>query len=214
MNAPLLEVELTLHFDAVQLNTEKLRYFQTLNAEFLPFQEAADAPVVSVFYSKNRAEAVFVSEDQIQIRSTAGASFPGRKLHWSGVIESFLDVFSISTITGLSLCYLNEIELHDLNSFRNYMNISFEMPPALMERIEFFRSEFTYKYDFGEIHVWLQPDWEDQSDSYCILLSLESRHVEPIVSLNVIGKIQQLHEGIKDVFHQILSRDFIERLPQ
>lgn len=214
MDTPLLEVELTLHFNSIEMDGNKLRYFQTINGENLPIDEKGELPVLTVFHSKNRTESFSVSADRIKIRSIQGTSYPRLREHWSRLIESFMDVFSIHALSGISLCYLNEIELQNLSSFGNYVNISFDMPPALMERIEFFRSEFTYKYDFGEIHVFLQPDWEDRSESYCILLSLESRHLQAVAAKEVLGKIQQLHEGIKDVFRQILSRDFINRLPQ
>ena len=214
MNPPLLKVELTLHFDPIAVTGDKLRYFQGINSELLPVSEIMDPPLICAYSSMDGMESMLISTDQIRLLSARGVSFPRLRRSWSRLIEAFLDVFGISILDQVSLVYLNEIELQNLQSFRNYLNISFEMPPALMERIEFFRSEFTYKYDFGEIHVWLQPDWDETSESYCIQLSLESRRVEKIAKNNVPTYVQQLHEGIKDAFHQILSRDFIERLPQ
>lgn len=214
MNPPLLEVELTLHFDRTTVTAEQLRYFQSINSDFLPVYEPGEAPSLAVFHSKNRTEALHVSDDQIQMRSMEGTSFPKLRQHWSRLIESFLDVIGIESINRVSLLYLNEIELMDLNNFGDYVNISFGMPPALMERIEFFRSEFIYKYDFGEIHVWLQPDWEDKTETYCVQLSLESRRLETLARNEIIPTVQLMHEGIKDAFHQILARDFIDRLPQ
>lgn len=214
MNPPLLKVELTIHFEPTVLTGDQLRYFQGINSDLLPVSEAGDPPLVCVYHSVNRQESMLISADQVRLINTGGASFPKLRQRWTRLIESFLDVFHINAANCVSLLYLNEIELQDLRTFRDYLNISFEMPPALMERIEFFRSEFTYKYDFGEIHVWLQPDWEDATETYCIQLSLESRRVETLDKESVLSCLQNLHEGIKDAFHQILSRDFIERLPQ
>ena len=214
MNPPLLQVELTLHFDRAAMTPDRLRYYQSINSDLLPLHEPGEAPVAWVFYSSDRTESLLVSEDQIQFQSRKGTSFPRLRQVWMRLTESFLDVMGIDSVSRVSLLYVNEIELLDLHGFRDYVNISFDMPPALMERIEFFRSEFRYKYEFGEIHVWLQPDWEDASESYCIQLSLESRCMDRLTRDRIQTCVQQLHEGIKDAFHLILSKDFIDRLPQ
>jgi len=192
MNPPLLEVTLQLHFDEIAYAQDKLEYF----------------------YQMAGASKTVVQPGRLEIHSDTGVSYPRLRPEWGKLLASFLDVFEIRQINQLSLCYLNEIPLQALSSFQDYLNISFAMPEPLEERFEFFRSEFTYKYDFGEIKVWIQPDWDEQIEAYCLQLSLESLHIGDIQAKDVAAKIQELHLGNKDVFRQILSQDFIRQLPQ
>jgi uncharacterized protein (TIGR04255 family) len=213
MNPPLIEVNLSLLFDPLTLSEDRLQYFYRMNNDLLPDVKTVEHPAIASYISLDRNDSVLIGSEQIQIRSMKGVSFPRLRSNWTRVIDSFVDTFNIQSIRQISLSYLNEIAIQDLQNFRNYMNISFQMPSSLKERIGFFRSEFTYKYDFGEIHVWLQPDWDDQLENYCIQLSLESRHLKPVQREELFPRMQQLHEGIKDVFHQILSQNFIRQLP-
>lgn len=213
MNPPLIEVNLSLQFDALTISQDRLQYFYRMNSDLLPEVKPVEHPSLACYVSIDRDDSILIGNDHIQIRSTKGVSFPRLRSNWTRMIDSFVDTFNIKSIRQTSLSYLNEIALQDLQSFRNYLNISFQMPSVLKERIGFFRSEFTYQYDFGEIHVWLQPDWDDQLENYCIQLSLESRHLKPVQREELFPRMQQLHEGIKDVFHQILSQNFIRQLP-
>jgi hypothetical protein len=88
------------------------------------------------------------------------------------------------------------------------------MPSYLNDRFEFFRSEFTYKYEFGQIKVWLQPDWDDVLQNYCIQLNLESIQGGRVGRSELLPTMQRLHDGIKEVFRQILSDTYIKQLPQ
>ncbi|HJZ12225.1 MAG TPA: hypothetical protein VJ521_08745 [Acidobacteriota bacterium] len=203
MQPPLVEVVVELQFDAVQLSNEKLQYFYHLNSDSLPESEGTpeDSPIS-------------ISAESVKLASRRGVSFPALRSTWTPLLDSFLAIFSIHQLKQLSLSYQNEIPIEDLRSFRNYLNINFEMPETLKERVEFFRSEFTYKYPFGEIKVWLQPDWDEEMENYCVQLNLEARHIGNVATPDLYPAIQQLHEGIKDVFRQILSQDYIRSLPQ
>jgi uncharacterized protein (TIGR04255 family) len=186
-----------VQFDPVTLPEDRLQYFERIHKDLLAGEKA-----------------IQIATDRLELASSAGQSFPRLRPKWEPLITSFLDLFGISEVHGVSLQYLNEIELQDLRSFRETVNVSFEMPEALKERIEFFRTEFTYRYDFGEIHVWLQPDWDDEAETYCIQLSLESRRPEKLPRQDLFDVIQKLHDGIRDVFRQILAEDYIRQLPQ
>jgi len=214
MNPPLLEILLQLHFEPIELTSDRLQYFYRMNNDLLPETKAADEPNVACYLSMDRLDCLTISPECAELHSKRGVSFPTLRSSWARLLGSLLRIFSVSVLKQISLAYFNEIPIDDLRTFRTYMNIGIEMPAALRERVEFFRSEFTYKYDFGEIKVWLQPDWNDQMQNYCIQLNLESRQLGPLEPEQLIAKIQQLHEGIKDVFRQILSEDYIRSLPQ
>ena len=190
---PLIEVTLELQFPSIEASQERLAFVhQTLPA----------------------SESIFVEEDRLELRSNEGVSYGRLREHWSTVIPMALDTLGVVSLASVSLAYLNEIPLQDLRNFQNYLNITIEMPIALKDRIEFFRSEFTYKYDFGEIRVWLQPDWDDQIDGYCIQLNLESRNQESIAAEGLIPLLDRMHSGLKDVFRQVLADQYVKRLPQ
>ena len=194
MNPPLLEVRLQLHFDPVLLAEDRLQYFFKINS---------DSP-----------NDIRILNDRIELTSDRGVSFPRLRSDWTRILDSFFDTFRISTLNMISLAYLNEIPIQNLRDFRGLLNLRIEMPASLTDRFEFFRTECTYKYDFGEIRVWLQPDWDEQIESYCIQLNLESRHVGLVRSENLFLKLQELHDGIKTVFREILSDSYIRELPQ
>ena len=194
MNPPLLEVILQLHFDPVLLAEDRLQYFFKINSD-----------------SSND---IRILTDRIELSSNRGVSFPRLRSDWTRILDSFFDIFRIHSLNHISLGYLNEIPIQDLRDFRNLLNLRIEMPPSLNDRFEFFRTECTYKYDFGEIRVWLQPDWDEQLEEYCIQLNLESRHAGVVRTEDIFPKLQELHEGIKDLFRQILSEAYIRQLPQ
>lgn len=194
MNPPLLEVVLQLSFDSVLLAEDRLQYFFDIN--------------------RDSQDNVRIFTDRIELSSSRGVSFSRLRSDWTRILDSFLDTFRITSLNQISLAYLNEIPLEDLRDFRNFLNLRIEMPPSLNERFEFFRTECTYKYDFGEIQVWLQPDWNEQMDSYCIQLNLESRHIGQVRSGDLFLQLQELHDGIKVVFREILSESYIRQLPQ
>ena len=190
---PLVEVSLQLQFDPIEASQDRLAFVdQTLPP----------------------SESISVGENNLELRSSQGVSYTGLRDHWSTVLPIALDTLGVSTLQSVSLAYLNEIPLQDLRNFQNYLNISIEMPMALKDRIEFFRSEFTYQYEFGEIRVWLQPDWDEQIDAYCIQLTLESRNRETIDAEHLISLLDQMHSGLKDVFRQVLADHYIKQLPQ
>ena len=211
---PLLEVILQLQFDRAELPKDRVQYFYRMNSDLLPETGIAEKPQVASFQSIDGSDLIAFSEVQSELRSQIGVSFPRLRSRWTRILDSFLDIFSIPAVTRVSLSYLNEIPLEDLRSFRSYVNIGFDMPTLLYDRFEFFRSEFTYKYDFGLIKVWLQPDWDEAMESYCIQLNLLSIHEGLIERSELLFVIQQLHDGIKDVFRQILSEAYIKQLPQ
>jgi uncharacterized protein (TIGR04255 family) len=190
MQPPLVEVVLELHFDTVQMAGERLQFFSALS------------------------DATSVTADSLRIVSRRGVSFPALRSEWNPLLDTFFTSFAITEVKKISLAYQNEIPIEDLRSFRNYLNINFEMPEILQERVEFFRSEFTYQYAFGAIKVWLQPDWDEELDTYCVQLNLAAQHTGSVRSEDLYPAIQRLHEGIKDVFRQILSEDYIRSLPQ
>jgi uncharacterized protein (TIGR04255 family) len=191
--SPLLEVSLQLHFDPNDVAQERLAFVD----QTLP-----------------HSESIVIRSDRLELHSSQKVSFGRLRDHWSTLLPMMLNTAGITTLNSVSLSYLNEIPLQDLRNFQNYLSISFQMPASLKDRIEFFRTEFTYSYDFGEIRVWLQPDWDDQIDGYCIQLSMESRTPGPVSVSDLIPLIDQMHSGLKDVFRQILSEDYIRRLPQ
>ena len=195
ISIPLLEVLLRIEFTTIAVPQERFGYLE----QILP---------------PDGSESVSVSENCLELRSTRKISFSRLRDFWSTLLELTLNTLEITTVDSISLSYLNEIPLQDLRNFQNYLNISIEMPVTLKDRIEFFRSEFTYKYEFGEIRVWLQPDWDDALDGYCIQLNLESQNREKVPVENLIPAIDQLHAGLKDVFRQVLSLDYIKQLPQ
>jgi len=194
LNPPLLEVILQLHFDPVLLAEDRLQYFFKMNS---------DSP-----------GDVRIFTDRIELSSNRGISFPRLRSDWTRILDSFFDTFRIASLNQISLAYLNEIPLQDLRDFRNLLNLRIEMPPSLNDRFEFFRTECTYKYDFGEIRVWLQPDWDEQIESYCIQLNLESLHIGQVRTDHLFLRLQELHDGIKTVFREILSESYIRQLPQ
>lgn len=214
MNPPLLEVVLELNYKQIELSEERVSYFYRANADVLPNAKGKDERAAACFASVDDNESVILCADQIELRSLHGVSLPRLRSQWGKILASFFDIFGISELHEISLSYLNEIPLQDLRSFRDYLNLSFEMPTTLKERVEFFRSEFTYKYPFGQIKVWLQPDWDDAMENYCIQLNLESLNRGPIASADILGRLQELHDGIKDVFRQVLAEDYIRQLPQ
>jgi uncharacterized protein (TIGR04255 family) len=192
---PLLEVVLRIEFEKITVPQERFGFLEQL----LP---------------PDKSEAISIGADSLELRSARKISFGGLRDFWSTLLESTLNTLEISTLDSISLSYLNEIPLQDLRDFQQYLNVSIEMPPTLKDRIEFFRTEFTYKYDFGEIRVWLQPDWDDQLDGYCILLNMESRKGGPVPVDELIPAIDRMHTGLKDVFRQVLSENYVRRLPQ
>ncbi len=214
MNPPLLEVNLNVHFSQLDFSPDRLAYFEKQNSHWKRLERKGEDPGVVWFSGPDEHELLLLSAEQLQIKSTGGVSYPRLRPGWMRLVNSLSDAFELCTTRQISLSYLNEIPIDDLRSFRNYLNISFDMPVSLKERIEFFRSEFTYSYPFGEIHVWLQPDWDDQLENYCIQLSMESRMSGAVACRDLEGALQQLHEGIKDVFHQVMAEDYIRQLPQ
>jgi uncharacterized protein (TIGR04255 family) len=193
VQTPLIEVRLQLQFDAMDASQERLAFVD----QTLP-----------------ETETILVGPQNIELHSTQKVSFGRLKDHWSMTLPMILSTLGIDSMKSVSLSYLNEIPLHDLRNFQNFVNISFDMPEALKDRIEFFRTEFTCKYDFGEIKVWLQPDWDDQIEGYSIQLNMESRNPGPVPVDDLIPVIEQMHTGLKDMFHQIIGDDYIRQLPQ
>jgi uncharacterized protein (TIGR04255 family) len=192
---PLEEVLLRVEFEAKEIPQERFGFIEQL----LP---------------PDGTESVHIVQNAIELRSNRKISFARLRDFWTTLLESTFATLDVSTVNVISLSYLNEIPLQDLRNFQEYMNISIEMPEALKDRIEFFRTEFTYKYDFGEVRVWLQPDWNDGIDGYCIQFNMESRKQEPVVVENLIPAIDAMHNGLKDVFRQVLSEDYLAQLPQ
>ena len=190
---PLLEVVLQLQFDPNDMAQERLAFVD----QTLP-----------------HSESLVIRADRLELHSSEKVSFGRLRDHWSTLLPMILNTAGITTLNSVSLSYSNEIPLQDLRNFQNYLNISFEMPASLKDRIEFFRTEFTYRYEFGEIRVWLQPDWDDQIDGYCIQLNMESRHPGPVDIGDLIPVLDEMHSGLKDVFRQILSEGYVRSLPQ
>lgn len=190
---PLLEVVLQLRFDPNDLAQERLAFVD----QTLP-----------------HSESIVIRTDRLELYSNQKVSFGRLRDNWSTLLPMILSTAGITTLNSVSLSYSNEIPLQDLRNFQNYLNISFEMPASLKDRIEFFRTEFTYRYEFGEIRVWLQPDWDDQLDAYCIQLNMESRHSGPVNIADLIPILDEMHSGLKDVFRQILSEGYVRSLPQ
>ena len=190
---PLLEVTLRLHFDPNDMAQERLAFID----QTLP-----------------HSESILIRADRLELHSSQKVSFGRLRDQWSTLLPMILDTAGITTLNSVSLSYSNEIPLQDLRNFQTYLNISFEMPPTLKDRIEFFRTEFTYRYEFGEIRVWLQPDWDDQIDGYCIQLNMESLNAGPVNIADLIPILDEMHSGLKDVFRQILSEGYVRSLPQ
>jgi uncharacterized protein (TIGR04255 family) len=190
---PLLEVVLQLQFDPNDMAQERLAFVD----QTLP-----------------HTESLVIRPDRLELHSSQKVSFGRLRDHWSMLLPMILNTAGINTLNSVSLSYSNEIPLQDLRNFQNYLNISFEMPATLKDRIEFFRTEFTYRYEFGEIRVWLQPDWDDQIDGYCIQLNMESRNPGPVNIADLILLLDEMHSGLKDVFRQILSDGYVRSLPQ
>jgi uncharacterized protein (TIGR04255 family) len=213
MNPPLLEVSLQLHFESAQFTEERLQYFYRLVGDLLPDSKKMPNQV-ACYTSIDKSSSLVLNRQLLELRSSAGISYPRLRSDWNRILSSFGDSFEVPEVQNVSLSYLNEIPLQDLQSFQNYLNISFAMPEPLEKRFEFFRSEFTYKYDFGEIKVWLQPDWDDELENYCLQLNLQSLQSGTVSTSALSTQLQELHDGMKDVFHQILSENFISQLPQ
>jgi uncharacterized protein (TIGR04255 family) len=190
---PLVEVNLQLQFETIDAPSDRLAF---VNQTLPP------------------TETILVDQDRLELRSTEGVSYGRLRDHWSTVLPIALDTLGVTNLASVSLAYLNEIPLQNLRDFQHYLNISIEMPTALKDRIEFFRSEFTYNYDFGEIRVWLQPDWDDKIDAYCIQLHLESRNRETTEADQLIPLLDRMHSGLKDVFKQVLADHYVKQLPQ
>jgi uncharacterized protein (TIGR04255 family) len=193
LRTPLVEVRLQLQFEPMDASRERLAFVD----QTLP-----------------ETETILVGPENIELHSTQKVSFGRLRDHWSMTLPMILNTLGIESMKSVSLSYLNDIPLQDLRNFQNYVNISFEMPEALKDRIGFFRTEFTYKYEFGEIRVWLQPDWDDEIDGYSIQLNMESRSPGPVMADDLIPVIDQMHSGLKDVFRQIMADDYIRQLPQ
>lgn len=214
MNPPLLEVVLRMQFPSSDAPEEQLNYFCRKVSDILPVVQSAEHPQIVSLHNLKRTAFLTFSSDHLELINKNGSSFPTLRPDWKPILEAAADCFQIRTISRLSLSYVNEIPIQDLRSFQDYLNFNIEMPLPLMERVEFFRTEFVYKYEFGEIRVWLQPDWDEQLESYAIQLSLESRRTGAMEAIRTPDYLQEMHEGIKDVFRQILSEDYIRQLPQ
>jgi len=214
MNPPLLEVNLDLEFRPLQYSAERLQFFGRENSKWLTQAPTLDGDSVACFATSGGKGLLTLGPESLQLKSTEGVSFARLRPGWMALVKSVQDVFEIPVCTQVSMSYFNQIPIVDLRSFRNYLNICFEMPSPLAERIEFFRTEFTYKFPFGDVHLWVQPDWEEKFENYCIQLSIEARAADPVAAPQLEGVLQKMHEGIKEVFHQVLSRDYISRLPQ
>jgi len=213
MNPPLLEVTLQVHFESAHFSDERLGYFYRLIADLFADSKKLSNQI-ACYTSIDKTSSLVLDRQLLELRSSAGISYPKLRSNWTHILSSFGDSFEVPEVQNVSLSYLNEIPLEDLQSFQNYVNISFAMPEPLEKRFEFFRSEFTYKYDFGEIKVWLQPDWDDELENYCLQLNLQSLQSGSISTSALGAQLQELHDGMKDVFHQILSENFIRQLPQ
>ena len=214
MQPPLLEVVLEINYDPIDLPEERVNYFYRANSDVLPSTHEKNKPAIACFESLDDNASLILCKDQLELRNRLGISFPRLRSQWGKILVSFFDIFAVPRLTEISLAYQNEIPLEDLRSFRNYLNVSFEMPALLKERVEFFRSEFTYKSSFGQIKVWVQPDWDEDMENYCIQLNLEAISRDTIEPADTLTKIHELHEGIKEVFRQILAQDYIRQLPQ
>jgi len=212
MNPPLLEVTLLLKYAVVALQPERFRYFSKINPNLIPVSRNGDGGDGFSFSSSDRTTTLSVGRSGLTLRSASGHSYRRLSPAWKPILDSLTDILEIRSIGECSLSYLNEIPLQELRSFRDYLNIGFDMPRSLKERFELFRSEFTFRSDFGEIRVWIQPEWNDRTEGYCVQLIFEARCSAPQSGLH--HTLEQLHEGIKEVFHQIVSQDYISRLPQ
>jgi len=192
---PLEEVLLRVEFEATQIPQERFGYIEQL----LP---------------PDGTESVRILDNAIELRSNRKISFARLRDFWTTLLESTFATLDIASIRAISLSYFNEIPLEDLRDFQEYVNINTGMPRSLKDRIAFFRTEFTYKYEFGEIHVLLHPDWNEEIEGYCIQFNMESRKEGPVSVEDLIPAIDGMHIGLKDVFRQILSEEYLAQLPQ
>jgi len=190
---PLEEVLLRVEFEATEIPQERFGYIEQL----LP---------------PDGTEAVRIDQKAIELRSKRKISFARLRDFWTTLLESTFATLEITSASAIYLSYFNEIPLQELRNFQEYVNIN--MPASLKDRIELFRTEFTYKYDFGEIRVLLHPDWDDETDGYAIQFNMESRKNGPVLMENLIPTIDTMHNGLKDVFRQILSEEYLSQLPQ
>lgn len=213
IDPPLLEVLLLLRFENLELSEERLRFFSRADANSLSGLRMNEKQIY-VWTLPDQSGDVRLQADALELRSSLGISIPRLRSSWFPILESFVDIFEIQSFQEISLSYLNEIPIQDLKEFASYLNIGFQLPSLLQEKFELFRSEFTFKYDFADIHVRLQPEWNEKLDSYALQFMIESRRTTPILSSDSLRSIEQLHESNKEVFHQILSREYIAQLPQ
>jgi uncharacterized protein (TIGR04255 family) len=190
---PLEEVLLRVEFEAAEIPQERFGYIEQL----LP---------------PDGTESVRIDSSGIELRSKRKISFARLRDFWTTLLESTFATLDIDSISAISLSYFNEIPVEDLRNFQEY--ISIDMPRSLKDRIEFFRTEFSYKYDFGEIRVLLHPDWNDEIDGYAIQFNMESRKVGTVAVDDLVAAIDTMHNGLKDVFRQILSEEYLALLPQ
>lgn len=209
---PLLEATLHLQFDPVAAAPERLQYFVSCHRDLFSNSVAGDDEFV--LESVDHLTILTVATGHIELTSTLGQSYPRLRRVWTGILDSLLDILGITEFATVALSYLNEIPLQELKSFRDYLNIGFEMPPSLKERLALFRSEFTFRSEPEEIRVWIQPEWDDRSEGYSVQLIFESRRLDAVAAADLPEVVQRLHNGIKDVFHQIVSQDYIRHLPQ
>jgi uncharacterized protein (TIGR04255 family) len=195
LGIPLEEVLLRVEFEAMEIPQERFGYIEQL----LP---------------PDGTESVRIDHGAIELRSKRKISFARLRDFWTTLLESTFATLDVSAVSAITLSYFNEIPLQDLRNFQEYVNISIDMPASLKDRIELFRTEFTYKYDFGDIRVWLHPDWDDETDGYAIRLNMESRKQGTVAIEDLIAAIDTMHNGLKDVFRQILSEEYLAQLPQ
>src|SRR5437870_4264341 len=121
MNPPLLEVVLELNYDAIDLPEERINYFYRANSDVLPNTHEKDKPAIACFASIDENESLILCNDQLELRSRHGVSFPRLRSRWGKILASFFDIFGLTRLTEISLAYQNEIPLEDLHSFRNYL---------------------------------------------------------------------------------------------
>lgn len=209
---PLLEATLHLRFDPIHILPERLQYFVSSHSDL--FSSSIGGSDEFVLESTDHLTILTLAAGRIELSSTLGQSYPRLRRVWTRILDSLLDLLGIRVFTSVALSYLNEIPLQELKSFRDYLNVGFKMPASLKERLALFRSEFTFRSEPEEIRVWIQPEWDDQTEGYSVQLIFESRHLDPVTTTDLPEVVQHLHNGIKDVFHQIVSQDYIRHLPQ
>jgi uncharacterized protein (TIGR04255 family) len=210
---PLLEATLHLRFDPVPLPPERLQYFVSSHHDL--FSNSITGGLDEfVLESIDHLTILIVASGRIELSSTQGHSYPRLRQMWTRILDSLLDILGITGFTRVALSYVNEIPLQELKSFRDYLNTGFEMPSSLKERLALFRSEFRFRSEPEEIRVWIQPEWDDKTEGYSVQLIFESMRMEHVAVADLPVVVQSLHYGIKDVFHQIVSQDYIRQLPQ